>query len=90
IGVFLGNIAKTSGSTLAGVSALGIFPHGLFELLAYSTGALAGGILSHAMVTRKINNLDFFHVVYDAAKLTAWAILFLAVAAFIESTGAAA
>jgi len=87
IGVFLGSIAKTSGSTLASSSALGILPHGVFELLAYSTGALAGGILSHAIATRKINNLQFFHVVYDAAKLTAWAILFLAIAAFIESTG---
>jgi uncharacterized membrane protein SpoIIM required for sporulation len=90
IGVFLGSIAKAGGSAMAGASALGIFPHGLFELLAYSTGALAGGILSHAMVTRKINKLEFFHVVYDAAKLTGWAILFLAVAAFIESSGAAA
>ncbi len=90
IGVFLGSIAKKSGSALAGASALGIFPHGVFELLAYSTGALAGGILSHAIVTRKINKLEFFHVVYDAAKLTGWAILFLAAAAFIESTGAAA
>jgi len=90
IGVFLGGITKTGGSLLASSSALGILPHGFFELLAYSTGALAGGILSHAMVTRKINKLEFFHVVYDAAKLTAWAILFLAVAAFIESSGAAA
>lgn len=89
ISVFLGNVAKQT-SLVAGLGAgtMGLLPHGSFEILAYSTAALAGGILSRAVIRRKLESMEFFQTAYDAAKLSAWAILFFAVAAIIESTGA--
>lgn len=85
IGVFLGKIART-GEIGAGV--LGILPHGVFELLAYTTVALAGGILSRMIVLRRLQAIEEHQTIYDMAKLTGWAIIFLALGAFIESTGA--
>ncbi len=84
IGVFLGKIART-GDIGAGV--LGIIPHGVFELLAYTTAALAGGILSRVIVLRRLQAIEEHQTIYDVAKLAGWAIIFLALGAFIESTG---
>lgn len=94
ISVFAGSVAKTfaaqSGApeaALAGAAAalLGIAPHGTFELLSYLTGALAGGILSAAFVRKSHLTESFIVVAYDAAKLFAIAIIFLAIGAAIES-----
>jgi len=84
IGVFLGNIAK---SGQIGMGIAGIVPHGVFELLAYTTAALAGGILSRVIVLRRLRVIEEHQTVYDVAKLAGWAIIFLALGAFIESTG---
>ena len=84
IGVFLGNIAK---SGQIGMGIAGIVPHGVFELLAYTTAALAGGILSRVIVLRRLRVIEEHQTVYDVAKLAGWAIVFLALGAFIESTG---
>jgi len=64
---------------------LGILPHGLFELLAYLTAALSGGILSAAVVRGDLQKPVFAQIVYDIAKLLGWAIVFLAIGAFIET-----
>ena len=93
IGVFLGglaiDLAKTTAdpSVLTGLSVgvLGILPHGTFELLAYVTAALAGGILSSAVIRQGHLKSGFVVVVYDVAKLLALATIFLAVGAGIES-----
>ncbi|MBI3587809.1 stage II sporulation protein M [Candidatus Micrarchaeota archaeon] len=94
IGVFLGSLAfKAAGmggssyDALAalGSGILGILPHGSFELLAYLTAALAGGIMSSALIRRAKLADSFFIVVYDVAKLAALATVFLAIGAFIES-----
>lgn len=97
IAVFLGEIAKsfipkhavkeTALITGLGVGVFGILPHAIFELLAYSTGALAGGILSCCITSKKLASLEFIPFAYDVAKLVGWAVLFLAVGALIESTG---
>jgi uncharacterized membrane protein SpoIIM required for sporulation len=93
ISVFLANIAKgfvfhemPSLSLISGLSfgVLGILPHGTFELLAYWTAALAGGIMSSALVRKAYLKGGFAHVVNDSAKLVAWSIIFLAVGALIE------
>jgi len=99
IGVFLVEFARlyaensgtiTTGATgglLAGLGTgfLGILPHGIFELLSYLTAAMAGGILSSAVVRGDFRKPIFMHIVYDIAKLLGWAIVFLAFGAFIES-----
>ncbi len=59
------------------------FPHGSLEILAYFVGAIAGGLVS-AAVTRKTSK-QFWPVVNDSMKLIAIAMVFLVVAAFIES-----
>lgn len=92
IAVFLGTIARecVNPQTAAinlGVGFLGILPHGIFELLAYLTTALSGGILSRAIVRKTYKKHLFTQIVYDVAKLFAWAIIFLAIGALIESTG---
>ncbi len=93
IGAFIGNYAKavSQGSNIfailggIGTSALGLFPHGSFELLAYLTAALAGGILSSA-ITREVHKSNsFILVLHDSIKLTAISIILLAIAAFIEA-----
>ncbi len=97
IGVFLNAVANTVGgadkytAALAGISigVLGIIPHGSFELLAYLTGALAGGILSTALVRRHHLHESFILVMHDVAKLFAIAVIFLAIAAAIESQAVA-
>ncbi|NUN11451.1 stage II sporulation protein M [Candidatus Micrarchaeota archaeon] len=93
IAVFLGELAKLSllreGSILTGLSYgfLGILPHGIFELASYLTVALSGGILSSAIIRKSYRTKEFTHVIFDVVKLGAWAIVILAIAAFIESTG---
>lgn len=94
ISVFLGNLARKyvlqqpgeyALLTALGTGFLGLLPHGTFELLSYTTGALAGGILS-ASIARKSYRLPSFPlVVHDVAKLAAWAVVFLAIGAAIES-----
>ncbi|MEM0475859.1 MAG: stage II sporulation protein M, partial [Candidatus Norongarragalinales archaeon] len=84
IGVFLGKIARTAE---IGAGVLGILPHGVFELLAYTTAALAGGILSRVIVLRRLHAIEEHQTIYDISKLTGWAIIFLALGALIESTG---
>ncbi len=93
IAVFIAGVAKqfvlrTPGeSILTGLSigALGLVPHGTFELLSYSAGALAGGILSSSLIKKLYLKPGFIIVVNDIAKLTAWAIIFLAIGALVES-----
>ena len=93
IATFIGNYARTmaSGASLTGLiagigtSALSLVPHGSFELLAYLIAALGGGILSSA-ITREIHKTNsFMLVMHDALKLTAVAVIFLAIGAFIEA-----
>ncbi len=92
IAVFLGALARNlvdpSAAALSlGAGFLGILPHGVFELLAYLTTALSGGIISRAIVRKAYKKPLFAQIMYDAAKLFAWAILLLAAGALIESTG---
>jgi len=92
ISVFLVNFARffvlhentASFATGLGFGLLGILPHGIFELLSYTTGALAGGILSSAIIRGCYNRPEFAQIIYDTAKLIGWAIIFLAIGAFIE------
>ena len=95
IAVFIGSVIDLAvlhdpmGGLVSGLGygVFGILPHGIFELLAYLTTALSGGIISQAVVNKSYKHPLFVQLVYDSAKLFAWAIVFLAIGALIESTG---
>ncbi len=95
IGVFLGSIARKfvfqeapQFSIIPGLSygILGLIPHGTFELISYSTGALAGGILSSAITREAYKTKEFKPILKDVIKLVIFAVICLFVGAFIEST----
>ena len=98
IAVFIGNFAKQfiwhqapEYSILAGAGTgfLGLLPHGSMELVAYLLAALAGGILSCAIIRRDHIKRHVGRVAYDIVKLTAWSIVFLAIGAGIEASSIA-
>ena len=92
IGTFIATYAKNAAAGVGvslissvGVSALSLVPHGSFELLAYLIAALGGGILSSAITREAHKTNSFMLVMHDCLKLTAVAIIFLAIGAFIEA-----
>jgi uncharacterized membrane protein SpoIIM required for sporulation len=58
--------------------------HGLPEIASYFIGALAGGIISVAVVCHHYRSKEFRHVVFDAVDLTVLSFLTLILAALIE------
>jgi len=81
----IGLISKAAGGVKAFPAAVLMFlPHGSFEISAYFIGAIAGGLVSAAVMRKK--SLKFWHVVKDSAKLLAICFIFLVVGAIIETT----
>ncbi|MBI2128658.1 stage II sporulation protein M [Candidatus Woesearchaeota archaeon] len=60
------------------------FIHGLPEIIAYIYGALAGGIISVAVIRRHFQTKKFFSILMDVSDLLLLAVGFLILAAFIE------
>ena len=58
--------------------------HGIFEILAYFMGGLAGGIISVAVIRHEVGTPVFKRVLLDSIDLILLAIGVLIVAAFIE------
>ena len=58
--------------------------HGVFEIVAYFIGGLAGGILSVAILRHKFDSEQFRRVFYDSLVLVLFALGFLVVGAAIE------
>ena len=58
--------------------------HGVFEVAAYFLGAVAGGIISFAVVNHDYNTKEFKHIVFDSADTIILAILCLVFAAVLE------
>ena len=58
--------------------------HGIPEILAYFIGALAGGIISVAMINHDIESERFNNIMLDALDLTMLALFILFVAALVE------
>ncbi len=59
--------------------------HGIFEIIAYFIGGLAGGILSTALINHGVSSERFKNVLYDVLILTLIAVGFLVVGAGIET-----
>jgi uncharacterized membrane protein SpoIIM required for sporulation len=88
-GVF---VSQFINSQLAHISAPGAlllgliryFPHAVLEFGAYFFGALAGGILSVALVNQHIRTKYFSRILLDSSWLIAIAVIILLFAGFVE------
>lgn len=58
--------------------------HGIFEILAYFLAALAGGIISMALINHGTNNKGFNKIAIDVALLILIGFIFLVVGSFVE------
>lgn len=98
IGVAVGNIIRNSISEYAGSShivflynyfksfplSFGYAVHGIPEISAYFVGALAGGIISVAVVNHDFGNEEFRRIVLDSFDLLIISILLLVLAGLLE------
>lgn len=89
IGSFIrGNLASTSGISyfqIAGIGVMRYLLHGLPEIVAYFIGALAGGIISVALIKHDFNTKSFKHIMLDSFYLIVLAVGILFFAALIET-----
>ena len=96
VGVAVGNLAR-EGITAAHISVraaayfkalpvsfLAFFVHGIFEILGYFVGAIAGGILSVAIIRKHYNNPHFPTLVMDVIMLILLSVGLIVVGAFVE------
>jgi len=65
------------------IAMLTYFPHGSFELIAYFIGGIAGSLVSVAFCRKRVTKLSL--VLKDSFYLMSIAIIFLIIAAFIET-----
>jgi len=80
----IGLIAKSFGGVRGIPIAVLIFiPHGSFEILAYFVGAIAGGLVSAAVMRKKSNN--FWYIVKDSVVLLVVSFVCLIIGAVVET-----
>ncbi|MBD3388853.1 MAG: hypothetical protein GF416_07280 [Candidatus Altiarchaeales archaeon] len=98
IGVAIGNVVREGIQVLAGYGhsnvlinyfsvlpvGLGYMVHGIPEVASYFLGALAGGIISSAVVCHHFRSEEFWRVVRDSLDLVILSLLVLLLSAFIE------
>jgi uncharacterized membrane protein SpoIIM required for sporulation len=99
IGVAIGNFIRTNvaalanqlgGITIGGyfsVVSIGLFKyviHGIPEILAYFVAALAGGIISIAIINHEYSSRKFEHILLDAADLLLLSIAIIFIAGLLE------
>ncbi|MDP3765154.1 MAG: stage II sporulation protein M [Nanoarchaeota archaeon] len=70
--------------SIASVGFLRYMTHGVFEIFAYFVGALAGGLISVAIIKNDVYGKKIMHVLKDAFILVILAIVIVFVGAFIE------
>ena len=97
IALAMGNVIRTGIAALAGEGSLGqyfhiiavqgfsrYFIHGFFEILAYVIAALAGGIISVAVIKKHFNTDKAEHIILDTSDLLLASFVVLLFAAVIE------
>ncbi len=90
IGAAVGNFVKSR--ILTSIDYFHVIPlgilrymtHGFFEILAYFIGALAGGIISVAVINHDVNSERFTHILKDSIDLILLALIVLIFAALVE------
>ena len=87
----LGELAFNFGLSNLGsyfqIVSIGVFrylTHGIFEILAYFIGGLAGGLISVAIIRHSLESKEFRHVLIDAIDLSIIAAILIFFAAFVE------
>jgi len=78
-----GIFAKSSISNLP-ISILRYLPHGIFEIGSYFIVALAGGVISVAVIKHEMGTPKFWEILHDSLNLIILAIVILFFAAFVE------
>ncbi|MBI5177606.1 stage II sporulation protein M [Candidatus Micrarchaeota archaeon] len=86
IGIFVGERLRQLGVGGFLQALLGIIPHGVLEIGAYFLAAIAGGILSAALMHQHHRRPQFKYILVDVALLSFVSIAALALAAVLEST----
>ncbi|MBW3004050.1 stage II sporulation protein M [Candidatus Woesearchaeota archaeon] len=88
IGSYIRNaISQVTGAGYFHIAAFGLLRyllHGLPEVIAYFIGALAGGIISVAIIRRNLSKKEFHHTLIDCLDLVLISIAILFFAALIE------
>jgi len=80
----IGLIAKSFGGVRGiPVAVLTFIPHGTFEILAYFVGAIAGGLISAAVMKKTSNN--FWYIIKDAGVLLIVALVCLVIGGIVET-----
>ncbi len=80
----IGLIAKSFGGVRGiPVAVLTFIPHGSFEILSYFVGAIAGGLVSAAVMRKKSDN--FWYIVKDSVVLLVISFVCLIIGAVIET-----
>ncbi len=80
----IGLIAKSFGGVRGiPIAVLTFIPHGSFEILAYFIGAIAGGLISAAVMRKKSNN--FWYIIKDSVGLLIISFVLLVIGALVET-----
>ena len=94
-GIFIRENLSTLGSSIGAISvakyfhlfSLGILKymvHGVFEIMAYFVAALAGGIISVAVIRHVFGSKKFERIIFDVSELLIISIALIAISAVIE------
>ena len=88
-GVFIGEVIRTKILTFSPPAAILIgmiryLPHAVFEFAGYFTGALAGGIISVALIKHDFLSDKFYKVLYDTTELLIISVLLIFLGAVVE------
>jgi len=91
IGIFIRNkivaavaLSVSAFSQLVSIGVLKYLTHGIFEIVAYFVGALAGGILSIGMIKHDFGTPEFRKTMLDSLDIMALSVIILFLAAMIE------
>ena len=88
LGQYAGYIGFERISEYFGIVTIGVLRyafHGVWEILAYFVGGVAGGIISVAIINKHYMDKNFSHVLFDASELLFISLLLLVWAAYLEA-----
>lgn len=86
IGLVVGSSFVKGGLVNGFLTFLGLLPHGIFEISAWFLTAIAGGILSVAIMRLNFDREEFKHILLDVVILSFIAFILLTIGAVIESS----